>query len=432
MNYDSAVAAEVNALVSEWRGKAMTVVMALLAAIGLPALLLSTFSPGFQWPVTGRGAGALAVLAALLAVWRRDWSLPKRAGLFFVVVYTLVVFQLATTGLAGSGRLGLLVFPLLALILVGSWAGWVAFGGSLLIVGVFITLAAQGMLAGRLIVQDNSTDPVFWVVQGILWLALLAPLLALLSRFQTLQLRLMIEERQARRENEIAERERRRLEEEITQISDDERRRLGAELHDGLCQQLTAALLSCTALENELLARDLPQGPVARRVRRQLEESIGLAYDVAKGLCPVDLDPESLLPALQRLQAQAQKTPGVICELHADGDTSSLKPQATHHLYRIAQEAVHNALKHARCRGLTLELRNDDDGLLIRVQDDGQAAPPAGTARPGGLGTQIMHYRAKAIGGELRIERPDGGGTVVSCWVPSRAAAAVAADLLRG
>ncbi len=72
---------------------------------------------------------ALAVLTTLLAIWRRDWSLPKRAGLLFVFAYTLVVFQLATTGLAGSGRLGLLVFPLLALILVGSWAGWAAFGG---------------------------------------------------------------------------------------------------------------------------------------------------------------------------------------------------------------------------------------------------------------------------------------------------------------
>ena len=431
MNSDPVVAAEVDALVTEWRGKAMTLVLALIAGLALPALVLGTFSSGLQWPLIGRMVGLLALVAALLGVWRRDWSLSRRAGLFLLVIYAFSAIQLASTGLAGGGRLGLLAFPLLALILAGSWVGWLAFGTSVLMFATFIALAAMGLLDGRLIIRDASTEPLFWLIQGLLWLALLTPLMVLLSRFQSLQFGIMCREREARRASEIANAERHRLEEAITQISEDERRRLGSELHDGLCQQLTAALLACTALENDLRVHDQQQGDLAGKVRRQLEESIGSAYDIAKGLCPVDLDAESLLPALQRLQIQVQKTAGVVCELRAVGAPSSLDPQATHHLYRIAQEAVHNALKHTRCRRLTLELRCDDAGLLLRVQDDGQAAPPAAAVRPGGLGTQIMHYRAKAIGGELRIERQDGGGTVVSCRIPPRAAAIVAAEVVR-
>ena len=418
VNPDPAVAAEVNALVSAWRGKAMTVVMALVATLGLPVTLLGMFSPGYQWPFLVCVVGLLAVLAAVLAVWRRDWSLPMRAGPFFLLAYPVAVSQLATTGLVGNGRLALLALPLLALILVGQRAGWIAFSASALTFVICIVLAGVGGPVGGTGIQHQSVDLTFWLVQGGLWLGLLVPLMVLLSRFQTLQMRLMIEERQARRENEIAERERRRLEEALTQLSDAEQRRLGAELHDGLCQQLTAALLACTALENELLARDLPQGPAARQVRRQLEESIGMAYDVAKGLCPVDLRPESLLPALQRLQAQAQKTPGVTCELHAASDASSLNPEATHHLYRIAQEAVQNALKHARCRRLALELSGSSAGLCLRIVDDGQPSAPTSPASPGGLGTQIMHYRAKAIGARLTVEHRPGGGTVVECHLP--------------
>lgn len=279
--------------------------------------------------------GIFTLLAALLAIWRRDWSLPKRAGLFFVLVYVVAVFQMSTTGLTGSGRIGLLVFPSLALILVGHRAGWLVCGVSVTTFAVFTALRGAGIKVSQSGLERQSIDLTFWLVQGVLWLALLVPLMVLLSRFQTLQVRLMIEERQARRENEIAERERRRLEEATTQISKAEERRLGAELHDGLCQQLTAALLACTALENELLA----------------------------------------------------------CELRASGATPALSAQATHHLYRIAQEAVQNALKHARCRRLILELSGSSAGLILRIMDDGRACAHCSPTTPGGMGTRSLPQR---------------------------------------
>ena len=418
MNPSSEATAEVSALVSEWRAKAMSIVMSLLALITLPALLLVMFSQALGWPWIVRGAGLAVFLVLLLAVWRRDWSLHRRALIFFVAAYAITALQWTMSGLVGSGRIALLLFPILALILVGSRAGWAAVGVSVIMFGALTALAGAGVLAGTLIVRENSTDPVFWLLQGVLWLAALVPIMVLLARFQALQTKIMIEERGARREVEAALAEGRRLENEITRISEDEQRRLGSELHDGLCQQLTAALLDCTALENDLSARAAQESAATRRLRGLLEHCIGSAYDAAKGLCLVDLDPESLAPALQRLGRQIQQAAGVVCELREEGDTSILNPQAALHLYRIAQEAVNNAVKHARCHRIILELRSSAQDCILRVIDDGQ--PPATDAQrgPGGMGMQIMNYRAKTIGGTLWIEHPAGGGTVVNCRIP--------------
>jgi signal transduction histidine kinase len=242
--------------------------------------------------------------------------------------------------------------------------------------------------------------------------------MVLLARFQALQTKIMIEECGARREVQAAMTERRRLENEITRISEDEQRRLGSELHDGLCQQLTAALLDCTALENHLSARGAQESAGMRRLRGLLEDCIGSAYDAAKGLCPVDLNPESLAPALQRLGRKVQQSAGIVCELREAGDTSALNPQATLHLYRIAQEAVNNAVKHARCHRIVLELQGSAEDCILRVMNDGQPAVAGAQGRPGGMGMQIMNYRAKTIGGTLWVEHPAGGGTVVNCRVP--------------
>jgi signal transduction histidine kinase len=245
----------------------MNLVMPLLALITLPVVLLVMFSPGFEWPRIVRGVGLAVFLVLLVAIWRRDWSRHRRALIFFAAAYSLTAFQCTMSGLVGSGRTALLLLPILALILVGSRAGWVAAGVSVIMFGAFTALAAAGMLAGKLIVRENSIDPVFWLVQGLMLLAALIPLMVLLTRFQALQTKVMIADGCARRELEAAAAERRGLEEEISRITENEQRRLGSELHDGLCQQLTAALLRCTALENDLSVHGAQESAAARKVR---------------------------------------------------------------------------------------------------------------------------------------------------------------------
>jgi hypothetical protein len=119
MNPSPEVAAEVSALVSAWRAKAMSVVLSLLALITLPALLLLVLSPALRWPWIVRGAGLAVFLVLLLAIGRRDCRLPWRAWTFFVAAYALTTLQWTTSGLPGSGRIALLLLPILALILVG-------------------------------------------------------------------------------------------------------------------------------------------------------------------------------------------------------------------------------------------------------------------------------------------------------------------------
>ncbi len=425
MSHEFDVAAEIAAVVSEWRARAMNIVIPVLALIGLPVLLVAVWQDGFRMGWVLRAASAAGFLMVVAAGWRRSWSLEGRALVFFIGAYGISAIQCGLTGLVGSGRIGLLLLPILALILVGNRAGWLAAGISVLIFGAATIMAAAGLLAKSLFTHVNSTDPAFWLLQGAMWLAALVPLMVLFTRFHAAQTRVMIEERRARREVEAAVIERRRLEAEIIRISEEEQRWIGSELHDGLCQQLTATLLACTAVGNRIERRGAPESAAVREVGAMLEGCIGSAYDAAKGLCPVDLDPESLAPALQRLCRRLQQRSSLQCEMRQKGHAPALSPEVAHHLYRIAQEAANNAVKHARCRRIDIELQGAAESCTLRVIDDGQGREPAAELQPGGMGIQIMNYRANAMGGQLRIERPEGGGTIVSCQVPCGRAARI-------
>ncbi len=422
MSHESDVAAEVSAVVNEWRAKAMDVVILVVMLIGLPMLVVAVLHDGLHLSWSLRVAVSIGFLLLVIAAFCRGWSLAARALVFFTGAYSISAIQLGTTGLVGSGRIGLMLFPLLALVLVGNRAGWLAAGVSLILFAGATGLTAGGVLEQSHLALDYSTNPAFWSLQGTMMLAGLVPLIFLFARFQDLQLRVMIQERSARHEVESAVAERHRLEDEITRVSDDEQRRIGSELHDGLCQQLTAALLECTAIGNTLASHGSAETVAVRHLGGVLEDCIGSAYDAAKGLCPVELDPESLVPALQRL---GKKLPdgGISCEVRQKGETPGLSPQAVHHLYRIAREAVTNAVKHARCRRIEVELHTTAETCTLRVVDDGQGQRPGEGHRSGGMGTQIMNYRAKAMGGNLRVDHPDTGGTIVMCQVPCGEAA---------
>jgi signal transduction histidine kinase len=415
MNHPEATA-EVYSLVYAWRMRATTLALSLLALIVLPILVAILNSINVELPWSLRWTGVAAFLFLLLAIWRRDWHLYWRVLVFSVPAYGLAVMQLMLAGLAGSGRVTLITLPLLALVMAGARAGWLAAGLSVAVYGVFTDLAGAGLLTDKFVIRLNTTEPSFWVIQGVMWLAAMIPLMFLATRFQAMQLKILVEERHARREIEAAAATRRRLEDEVTRISETEQRRMGSELHNGLCQQLTAALLECSALEKDLTARKASESQSARRLRRLLEAGLGEAYDAARGLCPVDMDPKSLAPALERLGRQTQKDSDLICEIRVEEGRSGLTSVAALNLYRIAQEAVNNAVKHAHCQRIIVELASTPEAAHLRVMDDGRPVknqPP----NPAGLGIPIMKYRAEMIGGRLWIERTPAGGMEVNCRV---------------
>jgi len=142
---------------------------------------------------------------------------------------------------------------------------------------------------------------------------------------------------------------------------------------------------------------------------------------VARGLCPVDLAPDALVPALEQVCRTMQARHGIACRLDVERGLTVRKPEHALHLYRIASEAVSNAAKHACCAQITVALAHESEDLVLRVSDDGRPGNAFATAQ-GGLGQGIMSYRADMIGGTLEVEAAPGGGRRVTCRVPDREA----------
>jgi signal transduction histidine kinase len=146
-------------------------------------------------------------------------------------------------------------------------------------------------------------------------------------------------------------------------------------------------------------------------------DAIGLAHDVAQGLCPVAMAPDGLLPALERLCREVRDQHGIACDLKADRTLAIQNPEHALHLYRIAREAVTNSIKHARCSRVAITLEQSTGAFTLEIADDGQGAVP-GAIPVAGLGLSIMKYRAKLIGGVLRVAADANGGIRVTCRLP--------------
>ncbi len=211
---------------------------------------------------------------------------------------------------------------------------------------------------------------------------------------------------------------RKQLEREVLEIAAQEQQRIGQELHDSVGQELTGlSLLADTLVErlettspNELeLAATVLDG--LNRVHQQIRA-------LSRGLVPVEVDPEGLRAALEELAARTEDQSGVRCALECVGPVELADSVTASHLFRIAQEAVSNALRHGRPRNIRIALHGEHGTLTLCVQDDGVGL--LGSAEEGkGLGIRLMRYRAGAVGGSLRIEPPAAGeGMTVRCIVP--------------
>lgn len=216
----------------------------------------------------------------------------------------------------------------------------------------------------------------------------------------------------------------RRLERETMEFSAREQRRLGQDLHDGLGQHLTGLSLLAEALMGKLSERAPDLMGQAGRIASLAREAIDQTRALSAGLDPVESGPEGLAAAFRTLAANASTLLHVDCVFKPMGGVLVPDHSQAVQLYRIAQEAVNNAVKHGKARHVAILLEVRDGTVELSVRDDGTGMPER--PKTGGRGLQTMGYRARTMGGTLEIWNNEPGGAVVSCSVPLQEAPVIA------
>jgi signal transduction histidine kinase len=203
------------------------------------------------------------------------------------------------------------------------------------------------------------------------------------------------------------------LEAELLTAVETERQRIGQDLHDDLCQRLGAIALLVGSLAKEISRLDQELARRVDKIPSLISETIASCRDLARGLHPVTLASEGLPAALAEL---AERVPGGVEFSWPRSERIDFEPEVALHLYRIAEEAVGNAVKHAGARSITVGLAVVAGRQVLEIGDDGKGIGPE--LKTKGMGLRNMHYRANVIGAELRVDRRKGGGTCVHCALP--------------
>lgn len=306
--------------------------------------------------------------------------------------------------LTGYDR-SLLLFYLLPISLA-AWFGDFAFAVAIVVVCVLVSVLsdlASGIPALR-----------FWNI-GMAF-ASFALFAGVLSKLRTLirELDRRVDERTAALEREMAER--RRLDQEIARVADRERRRLGHDLHDKLGQHLTGTALTAQLLKEKLAARSAPEVSEAEKLVRYVEEGIDLTRNLARGFFSPELDADGLIAALQDLAENVNERFQINCVLDGDDSIRIHDAVIANQLYRIAQEAVTNSVKHGAAKKIDIRLAMDGPELCLTIIDDGIGFPDK-PPQSDGLGLGLMHHGAALSGAIFDVRRNGRSGTIATCRV---------------
>ncbi len=204
----------------------------------------------------------------------------------------------------------------------------------------------------------------------------------------------------------------RRLEREILEISEREHQKIGRDLHDDLCPHLIGVEVLGTVLEQKLRNRSQAEAADASKIRTLIQESIRKLRRLARGLCPVDLEDTEFASSLASLGRYVEDIFGITYHMRCDIPIVVTDQTVANHLYYIAHEAVHNAVKHAGAKNILVTLTSENGMLELRIRDDGQGILKEDSSN--GMGLRIMNYRAKRIGAAIGIRQDTQGGTSVT------------------
>ena len=211
----------------------------------------------------------------------------------------------------------------------------------------------------------------------------------------------------------------RNLERQVLEISDAEQRRIGHDLHDGLGQELTGLAFLTQNLERRLTEENAPAAPEAGRILSLTNGAIDQVRSLARGFSPVELGPDGLRAGLHELSKKIRAVFGVVCEFQCENNVRINDDASGLPLYRIAQEAINNAVRHGKPSHLWITLKTDAGDVVLVVEDDGIGFD-ATLPRHEGMGIRVMSYRARMIGAPLDIQNRVAGGTIVTCRYSNR------------
>jgi len=210
------------------------------------------------------------------------------------------------------------------------------------------------------------------------------------------------------------------LERHLAEVRVEESRYFAHEIHEGIGSQLTGVSLLAQALQGRLRDAGRPEANQAQELLQHIYDTHEQVRRIARDLLPVNAIHGGLREALRNLGEQTDQADRLVCEFACDEGVTIDKPDHALHLYRIAQEAVANALRHGRPKKIVISLERHNGSVVLSVQDDGVGIS-VGAARKGGMGLRALRYRADQIGATVVVTPLDGGGTVVACTYPQDA-----------
>jgi signal transduction histidine kinase len=312
--------------------------------------------------------------------------------------------------------LSLQLFYLVPVTMAVAWLGW-RMGCVTALVCVAVRIACD---------YSNGVElyyPHTWAWNRVLEFSVYCAVVWIFHALITLHRRLeqRVEERTAALEESIAIRE--QLQEQVFESARCERSAIGHELHDGLGQHLTATALAAEVLAKRVSASDPAEAQNALRLVKLIQQAVEQTRQIARGLLLSEIAPNKLIAELEELAAKSSRQGSVPCRFTVRGHPQVADTPTASHLYRIAHEAVHNALHHGKPRRVAIDLTDNERVLALTITDDGTGLP-ASRSMEHGLGLKIMAHRAGLIGGQLAVEAVAGGGTRVLCRVPANRARA--------
>ncbi len=309
-------------------------------------------------------------------------------------------------------ELSIFVFYFLPVSLAVATLGWRA--------GVTAAVASVATwLVGDFAAGAHFANPLIPWWNALIVLVTYLVVVWLLSSLLALQREMeeRIRQRTAALTDEIAERE--RLEKEILEVSERERRAVGRDLHDSLCQHLTGTALAGQVLGEKLEARQVPEAGDAKKIVALIEEAIDETRGLAKGLMLVQIEDDGLLAALEELASATSGRFRIECLFRFDAGVVVSDNTTASHLFRICQEAVRNAVRHGAAKRIEIILLEKSDGIQLTITDNGTGLP-AEEHRHRGMGLRIMAHRAAMIGATFSIVAQSEGGTMVVCQLSNR------------